>query len=68
MRRASREFPEVISVRKLDFIIDGHHKFRRALDRGDESLYSTVLFTDSDLLAVYLYKITHGHVGDLEIR
>ncbi len=68
MRRASREYPEVISVRKLDFIIDGHHKFRRAHDHGDSSLYSTVLFTDNELLAIYLYKISHGHVGDLEIK
>lgn len=68
VRRASREFPELISVRKLNFVIDGHHKLRRAFDRGDSSLYSTVLFTDNELLAIYLYKISHGYVGDLEIR
>ena len=67
-RRNSQEYPHIISVHNQGFVIDGHHKIRRALDSGKESTYSKVLFSTNELLANYLYRISHGYIQNLQIR
>jgi hypothetical protein len=67
-RRHGQEFPHIIAFYNQGFAIDGHHKIRRALDDGIECLYSKVLISTSELLAVYLYKRSHGFIKDLQIR
>lgn len=67
VRRASREFPQIITIRGQSFIIDGHHKLRRAFDAHLAALFSEVLHTNHELLLKELYKMSHGYIGDLEI-
>lgn len=67
-RRASVDIPQVIAIYNQNFIIDGHHKFRRAIDNGCDCLFSNIFTTDSRLLASVLYEMSHGYVSELEVR
>ncbi len=66
-RRHGQEMPHLISAYDQGFIIDGHHKIRRALDEGKAALYSKVLITTNASLIQYLYKINQGYIQDLSV-
>lgn len=67
-RRASRGMPEVVSTGGTDYVVDGHHKVRRACDAGDPTITCKVLRTSSPRLRQRLARMSHGLIAILPIR
>lgn len=73
-RRASRMIPDVINcidaIQGVDefYVIDGHHKSRRAYDMGETHFDSRVLITEIPEIRVFLSTIAHGLIIALDIE
>lgn len=67
-RRNKKENPQVINHNGIHYIIDGHHKVRRASDSGQEAITCQVLTTGLGIIGQLLARINHGKIKDLPIR
>lgn len=67
-RRTGQEHPLIINFSKLDFVIDGHHKIRRALESGQIKMLAQVLTITDRELGTSLLKQSKGFVKNLPIR
>ena len=57
-RRGGSITPDLIEIAGVFFCIDGHHKIRRAADRG-ESILCRVLLTEDPKLAEIFSSMSH---------
>jgi hypothetical protein len=67
-RKNSRSRPEVIVYEGESFTIDGHHKSRKAIEEGEETIEARVLTTENERVGVKLRRISQGLIKDLPIR
>lgn len=67
-RRNSHEIPDIVNFSNFMFVIDGHHKVRKAIDEGQQTIRARVLTTKNQRLGEKLIRSACGLVADLPIR
>ena len=66
-RRGSREHPDIISYHGSQYIVDGHHKVRKALDTGKLTIKARVLTTGNQRIGAKLQRTAIGLITELPI-
>lgn len=59
--------PQVISCDGVDFVVDGHHSLRHAIENGILEVECAVLTTKLPLLQRELKSMATGPIGQLEM-
>lgn len=67
-RRSSPKIPEGISMDGDTYLVDGHHKGRRAIDFGIGAIFCRTLYTEDPVIKRKLEKIGKRPLGELEYR
>ena len=67
-RRSSRIKPEVVDHNGELFIVDGHHKIKRAIEGGEDLIDARVLKTGNKRVGEKLKRRSHGSISDLPVK
>ena len=66
-RRGAANIPHVVSIADSNYLVDGHHKTRRAIEAGATEIECVVLFTNNEKIERELKKANHGLIVNLQI-
>jgi len=65
--RGHRSLPEVIVLEDVPYLVDGHHKAKRAFDEGVNFLLCRALITESIRVAEKLERRGVDFIGNIQI-